>query len=350
MNQVDAGTLQCVLDQNVELPQIQRDDEFDLGGLLYALGHHTDARQVQHVQTAGNNLHRLNAVAALCHDLARVDAEPIILPGASLLRLYPDVGCRSMEDVDLLVQTSKRSHVVDALERHGWQALPRHPDLFTRADGCTIDLHTDLLNGDRLTNRRRAGWIEPSQAWSRCQRRDVAGFQLLTLGDEDELLVSAAHALRHSYRRLTWLIDLVLQLRATKVSGQTLWAFAEATGLYQPLRYVLELVDGSQVSLPSWVVARRRQNPLPAWVVSVLGWIQVHRQQTVVGELLSCWTCSSGLDRLRFVAEFVFPRQDVLMQVFPRLPPRLAPLEYPLRLLQIVGRGVSELAFAARRR
>jgi hypothetical protein len=121
MNQLDAETLQCVLDQDVELPRIDRDDESDLGGLLYALGHHTEARQVQHVQTAGNNLHRLNAVTALCHDLARIDAEPILLPGAALLRLYPDVGCRSMEDID-------------------------------------------LLNGDRLTNRRRAGWIEPSQA------------------------------------------------------------------------------------------------------------------------------------------------------------------------------------------
>jgi hypothetical protein len=175
-------------------------------------------------------------------------------------------------------------------------------------------------------------------------------FKLLTLGDEDELLVTAAHALRHSYRRLTWLIDLVLQLRATPVNGQALWTFAKGTGLHHQLRYVLEVVDGSQVSLPSWVAACRRQNPLPAWVVSVLGWIQLHRQETVVGELLSCWTCSSGLDRIRFVAEFVFPRQDVLMQVYPRLPPRLAPLVYPLRLLQIVGRGVSELAFAVRRR
>ena len=164
MNQLDAETLQCVLDQDVELPRIDRDDESDLGGLLYALGHHTEARQVQHVQTAGNNLHRLNAVTALCHDLARIDAEPILLPGAALLRLYPDVGCRSMEDIDLLVEASMRSHVVDALERYGWQTLPRHPDLFTRLDGCTIHLHTDLLNGDRLTNRRRAGWIEPSQA------------------------------------------------------------------------------------------------------------------------------------------------------------------------------------------
>ena len=81
---------------------------------------------------------------------------------------------------------------------------------------------TDLLNGERLTHRRGAGWIEPGDTWARCCRREVAGFEFLTLAEGDEILVTVAHALRHSYRRLTWLVDFVLQLRYTSLCRRAL--------------------------------------------------------------------------------------------------------------------------------
>ncbi len=348
MNVVDAQTLQCVLDGRPKPAEIA--DEQDLAGLLHAKGHGHGMYRPQHVDTAVSNLHRLHAVAGLCRDLEATQAEPILLPGASLLRLYPDLGCRPMEDVDLLVRPGHRQLVVDALDRRGWHASERHPNVFSHADGSVIDLHTDLLNGDRLKNRWRAGWIEPADAFARCVRRTVAGFHLLTLSDEDELLVTAAHSLRHSYRRLIWLIDFALQLRVLTKDGQALWDLSQGTRLYLQLRYSLELVDESGVSLPSWVSSCSGRQPLPKSEAFILRWIHRHRHQTVAGELLSCWSCSNRVDRLRFLIEFVFPRPDVLLQVYPRLPSWLAPLAYPMRLLQIVGRGVSELTFAARRR
>ncbi len=93
-----------------------------------------------YVQTAALNLARLASLAQLCRDLAAVNAEPILLPGASLLRLYSDVGCRSMEDMDLLIRADRRAQVADTLAAQGWRSPPRHPDLFVRADGFTLDL------------------------------------------------------------------------------------------------------------------------------------------------------------------------------------------------------------------
>ena len=301
-----------------------------------------------YVQTAALNLARLASLAQLCRDLAAVNAEPILLPGASLLRLYSDVGCRSMEDMDLLIRADRRAQVADTLAAQGWRSPPRHPDLFVRADGFTLDLHTDLLNGERLTHRRGAGWIEPGDAWARCCRREVAGFEFLTLAEGDEILVTVAHALRHSYRRLTWLVDFVLQLRATHLSAEELWVQARAVQLHHSLAYALELVDESRVSLPSWIAGWSEEYSVNRRVGSILRWIHRHRHETVGGELLGCWTGTRGLDRLRLLSEFVFPRQDVLLQVYPRLPSTLAPLVYPLRLLQIVGRSVSELTHVAR--
>ena len=350
MRAADGRLLVALLDGQVPPGAVAPLDADDLGGLLYAQGHGDACYAAIHLQTAADNLRHLCAVARICDDLSATGAEPLVLPGAALLRLYPDLGCRPMDDIDLLAPPGKREQVVQALVAHGWEAPPRHPNLFTRSDGCTIDLHTDLLNGDRLSARRRAGWIDPGLAWSRRRRRDVAGFSFLTLSDEDELLITTAHALRHSYRRLIWLVDLGLQLRQPGIDAEHLGSHAMATALEKPLTYALVLLNTADVALPPWAVRWCIQQEPGTLVSTALLWIHRHRRETVAGEILGCWTCRRISDRFRLLAEFVFPGRAVLLQVFPRLPHVLAPLAYPLRLLQIVWRGVAEFALAALRR
>lgn len=322
-----------------------------LGGLLYARAvgagawRGPDAWRVAHRATAARNLQILGAFAAVT---ATLEAEPLLLPGAALLRLYPDLGCRPMDDVDVLAPPGQKAAVLTGLRRAGLCATERQPDLMRRAD-LTVDVHGDPLNCDRIRARRRAGWLDPASAWQGRRRVDLEGRPVWVLSLEDEVLYTAAHALRHSYRRLTWLLDLYLQLRVPELDWDRLRSRAEVTGLVAPLDYGLWYLDGAGAALPAagraWVARTR----LPVPTARVLAWVLGNRATTCVGEVLWCLTCPLRRDRLRLLAEFAFPRTDVLLQVFPGLPRRLACLGYVLRCGQVLVRGAVELGALWRR-
>jgi len=68
------------------------------------------------------------------------------------------------------------------------------------------------------------------------------------------------------------------------------------------------------------------------------------------GDLLWSFSVASRWRQCLFVIETVFPKPSVLLQVFPRLPRPLLPLAYPLRIVQLLARGVSQLAKLVRSR
>ena len=111
--------------------------------------------------------------------------------------------------------------MAQALAQLGWTTTPRYPDLLSGRH-VRVDLHEDLFHSERIGSRRRAGWLDPVEVWSRRRTVVVEGIEVSVLGAEDEVLYSAAHALRHSHRRVTWLVDLALQLRDDEVDAQLL--------------------------------------------------------------------------------------------------------------------------------
>jgi hypothetical protein len=286
-------------------------------------------------QIGATNLVGWTALARALSTLRAAGVEPVVLPGAALQRLYPDAACRPMDDIDLLTPPARGAEVADALVAVGWQRVPRHPDLFQR-DGVQLDLHEDLFHCDRIQARRHAGWLEPAQLWSRRRRLTVEGLDVQVLDAADEVLYTAAHALRHGYRRLTWLVDLALQLQAPELDHRVLAARARASGLQNSLRYgrhllrragCLERHEGSRVgAVTAWWLART----LAA------------RHDSCLGEVLWCAGAPTWSARARLLTEFAFPRTEVLLQVYPNIPRRLAPLAHVLRAGQFVGRGLRE--------
>lgn len=300
------------------------------------------AWQQAHRAVAATNLTRMSELTAVLSALRDARVEPLVLPGASLLRHYPDAGCRPMDDVDLLAPPGRREDVRHQLRQQGLCSAERHPDLMHR--GCLhVDVHADLTNADRIRARRHAGWLHPDEVWARRRRVEVEGHRVWVLASEDEVLYTAAHALRHSYRRLTWFVDLALQLRQETLDWEHLRRLGTSSGLGRPLACALSLLDGWHVRLPDpareWL-ASQRPPPVTRWLLErIVG----GRATTCAGEVLWCLGTPGLIDRARLLAEFVFPRPDVMLQVFPRLPRRLAPLGYALRCGQLVGRGVAEL-------
>jgi len=293
----------------------------------------------QHAETAAMTIVSLQELARALDKLREQGLDVVLLPGAALLRFYPDAGCRPMDDVDLLCSPGQVGLVAGALIEMGWTSVARHPDLLNGRH-VHVDLHDDLFHCQRIAARRRVGWIAPDELSSRRRAIVVEGLHFWGLSPEDEVLYTAAHALRHRYRRVTWLTDLALQLWDDELHIDSLRQRSVASNLQQPVFFAMSLLQAANVQLPKTVRAWYRQGEPGRIVRWLLHGVLAARHTTAVGEILWYWTSPSWRDRRRSLSEFLFPRSDILLQVFPGL----APVAYPLRCIQLATRLVCEVA------
>jgi hypothetical protein len=272
--------------------------------------------------------------------------EVLVLPGAALLGLYPDPGCRPMDDVDVLVRPGEEGAVGAGLRAQGFAAPERHAALLVRR-GLAIDLHVDMLNCSRIGTRRYAGWMDTEEVWKDSTAARVEGVELRIPCIEDMALYTAVHALRHSFSRFTWFVDLHLLLRGA-LNWDRLRDKAERYGLERPLLYGLRFLDG-RVELGAaareWMQSRTMA-PVERWLLERA---MAQRPWGEWGDLL--WSCNIAdpVRRFCFLAETCFPQPAVLLQVFPYLPRPLFPLAYGLRLGQLLWHGSRQMASLVRR-
>ena len=72
-----------------------------------------------HARTAAATTVALQELARALRALTQQGLDVALLPGAALLRFYPDVGCRPMDDVDLLCPPGRVTSVAQALAQVG---------------------------------------------------------------------------------------------------------------------------------------------------------------------------------------------------------------------------------------
>jgi hypothetical protein len=301
-------------------------------------------------ETAAHNMVALQTAAGdVLEGARRAGLDTLVIPGASLLPLYPDLGCRPMDDIDILVRPGQMDALRDFLSAQGFSSPLRHPDLWQRR-GVVLDLHEDLLNCGRIEARRYAGWMDLEEVWHDSEERMIEGTCLGVMCRADEILYTVVHALRHSFRRLTWFFDLYFLL-----DGLGDWQFVQEKArryhLQRPLLYSLRFLQ-ERLDLPlsaevhTWVeeegVSMRRGEEY------LLQCAWRDRLERDWGDLLWSFNISNRVQQCRFLLETFFPSPSVLLQVFPYLPRFLFPLAYALRLGQLVyksGRHLTGLVW-----
>ena len=317
----------------------------DLRGLLY---HRTvtcdlpaDVRvelMEDYRATAEANVVQLHEFMEIAGVLRDRELEVMVLPGASLLEAYPDLGCRPMDDIDILVRPEGHERVAEALLDAGLSPQPRYADLFSN-ERLTIDLHRDLSNSSRISSRQYAGWMDPQEVWKDAVAGQVDELCVRRMCAEDETLFTAVHALRHGFSRCTWFVDLLLLLRAD-LDWDRLEAKASRYRLQRPLASAARFLDRCASSpLQPAVRAfleRQEMGNLESRIMS-LAFADRHRRNW--GDLLWSFNVSGIRKKCRFLGETFFPAPDVLLQVFPFLPRVFYPAAYPLRILQVLQRG-----------
>ncbi len=287
-------------------------------------------------ENAGRNLVALERLSHCLAGWREAGIEALVLPGAPLLAYYPDLGCRSMVDVDILVDEGSALAVAAWLRAAGFSSPKRYPDLFI-GDGLVLDIHTDLFHSERIAARGHVGQMHFEEMRARAVEYDVSGFVLPAPCAEDALLYCSAHVLRHSYSRLGWLLDLRLLIERS-VEEETVLHRANVASMQRPLLYAL-LFLRRYTALPTQLARWSSERSVGAGEQWLMRRMWRERRDRALGDFLWAFSIDGAWRRAQFILETAFPRPAVLMQIFSFLPNSLLPLAYVLRLGQLLLRG-----------
>lgn len=158
--------------------------------------------------------HTLTSMATamwLSKRLAQEEIHVMAIGGHSVLRLYDHSGMRPLGDLDLLIRPAEADRLKVILKAAGFSPAPSYPDLFSRPP-CLIDIHTHPLNIDRVKSRHVLFPRCLDALWDRARSSFTPGKGLLLPDPADGFVLLCVHALKHSFARLIWLVDLHLQV------------------------------------------------------------------------------------------------------------------------------------------
>jgi len=259
------------------------------------------------------------------HDLQQVlrhtNAEKIpvvLLKGIVLLdQVYQDIGLREMVDIDLWVLKKDYPGLIQILLSQGYVRDPVYPGTF-RKGATTFDLHTHFLGADRIEARKLLLNRSQEHVYDNTRVISFGGHTALCLNPYDQVLYLGLHALKHNVNQLIWLVDIrgiVIDWQAS--DWKTLTARAREMAQEKTLVYIFYLLHHLLGFHPPGVADQiLKQSRLHVLEKRVL------KQRITKGDLpawspLLLFAPRKGLkNRGWFIFESVFPRPEILRQIF----------------------------------
>jgi hypothetical protein len=292
--------------------------------------------ETHYYQVVRNNSRLIHDLKEVLRQSHRRNIRPVLLQGMDLIQgVYDDIGLRPMTDIDLWVLKKDHQGFVKILLGSGYESDPLYPNSFRRGS-TTVDLHTHLLWADRI--RARQFLLSRTDEEIYCDSKTVTweGEEAQCLNQNDQVIYLALHALKHRFNRLIWLVDIknitahwrpseweafrsrAKELGQPRILSCVLFLLSHVFG-YQPPKEVRSLLI-ERLSLLERRALMERVNghEVPVWAPPFL--------------------FSSDMDRrsrLSFIFESLFPRPEILQQVFPSSQARPWQL-YLRRIFQIL--------------
>jgi len=276
-------------------------------------------------------------LTALHKELQQHGLQIVLLKGGALIEtVYQGhLGLRPLSDLDLLIKDTDLPCIKDILWRWGFRPPSPASNFWTHGP-TAFDLHTDLLGATRIRRRALAFQFDTAALWREATRLEAHDPTLLLLSPPHQFLHLAVHALKHSFSRLIWLVDLGLVWQQLRWEDLLLQAIA--SGTLRPLLYVLlslQRLMGVEVPPHVWAalpqLGRLEQRFLEA--------VARRRGLVALGEVMVAFSIAERRRRWGYLVEFSFPERHVLAELFPTTP---AWLVYPRRLRQLLATGLRE--------
>jgi hypothetical protein len=321
-----------------------------VGGLLYRnlkkadaleqLG--PEASQKLHsiyYQTVRLNLKLIHDLKAVLKRLNQKNINVVLLQGITLLNtVYEDVGLRPMKDIDLWVLPDDYDRLIGSLEAAGYEKEEFYPTTYVK-DETAIDINTHILWADRIKARGLLLNKSQGDVFRNTVRTGFEDQIALCLNPCDQVLYLSLHVIKHHAERLIWLLDIkglvehwaVEEWKALIDRAQELGLQKAAAQIVFLLELLLEfqLPAGIQPALQAIRLSRLEKMILRLRLTrdALPGWCQI-----------ILLPAGKGLHkRMAFIMETLYPRPEILKQVFAGSPNLKTWQLYWKRSLQLMG-------------
>ena len=290
-----------------------------------------------------NLIHELREVLCL---LNREKIQVVLLQGIALMQqIYDDIGLRPMTDIDLWVLQKHYPGLIRILSGQGFQRDPVYPNTF-RKGSTTFDIHTHILWADRIKARELLLTRSQEHIYHDTRIIHFEGQEVLCLSQYDQVLYLSLHALKHDVNRLIWLVDIKGLLADWKRSDwEALLNRARELGQEKTILYIffllLHLFDFRPPLEARQLLEMKRIHFLEKRVLRE----RIKKDSLPIWASLILFSSGKGLQkRFSFILETLFPRPEILRQVFEHASPRHKPWQlYCMRVLQLVRMAKSSL-------
>lgn len=295
--------------------------------------------QSLYYRTLSSNLIRIHDLKIVLYQLNKKKAPVVLMQGIALLyQVYDDIGLRPMADIDLWILKENYSYLENILFNLGFQRDPVYPDTFRK--GATVfDLHTHILWADRIKARNLLLAKRQEQIYHATETINLEGREVLCLNRYDQVLYLSLHAFKHRVNRLIWLVDIKLLLADwTNSDWKALMNRAKELGQEKIVAYIaflLKLFFDLHLAPEAYdLLEKIKLNPIEKRLL----------KQRIKKESLPAWSplflfaTGKGLKkRLVFIIETLFPRSEILRQVFVDSSDLKVWQLYLKRLIQLAG-------------
>jgi hypothetical protein len=302
-----------------------------------------------HLGYQRNQAKIIKAVQFISEHLQQSKLSAIALKGLSLIQIYKIPGIRPMGDMDILVKPDERDRVVNLLQDIGYQIPnPVYPNNLIK-NRLWLDVHTHILNLDRIRSRRHVFTKDMSALWDRALPLFESSTGILSPDPIDNFVLLSLHALKHSYSRTIWLVDLYELLQDIVSQADGWHKIIRRARYWQQERivsYGLKVLEGVLgVTIPEWVKEKlkfEQLGPIEKYLLRlrIKGF---NRPEYYI----ALWFLSiQGIrNRLEFLRETAFPQDDTMDQIYLKSSTHNRIARWIGRLIQsviLLGNGIGQ--------
>jgi len=300
---------------------------------------HRETLQAFYYQTLRMNLRLMHALKQVLSQVNQRGVAVVVLQGMDLLNdTYEDIGLRPMTDIDLWVSRKDYEELVHILGVLGYERDDVYASTFKQ--GATVfDIHTHILWADRIRTRKLLLGKSEEHLIGEVRAIKIEGEKALCLSPYDQVLYLSLHAFKHRADRLIWLVDIKRILeRWNGGNWESLVRRAEDLGQKKTLMYIFFLLERVfHFRIPPDALKLLQKKKLSSLEKKILRERVKKGSLPLWGPVLLFSSELGPVKRGLFLLENLYPRIEVLRQVFPSRP-NLKPRQlYVKRTLQLLG-------------
>ena len=296
--------------------------------------------QALYHRIARSNLKRLHCLKKTLHQAAQKNIQVVILKGIALLEpVYGNVGLRPMGDVDIWVLKEHWPVFIPMLMENDYRRDPDYPNIF-RKEGISLDLHSHFLGADRIKTRTFLLAKHQRHIFQNIRTTSIEGQTAYCLAPCDQVLYLGLHAMKHNLDKLIWLVDIKFLVADYQASDwQAVISRAAEMDQEKSILYVAYLLQHLLEFRFAPEVRRTLQRVDLNWIEKKVLDRKIKKGALPLWAPLVLFSIGKGVRRrFAFILETLFPRPEILRQVFAGSPARKDWQLYLMRVLQLFAK------------